>query len=171
VIDLQMMFLKAIGEEEHQAIQELFHIRNAKQWAALYHVNAKWLIDFANQILRENWQLLCGDRIYSDQSQKAWHEALMRRRLIVERLDSAAAEVGTAWDDRTLDKREPQAHCRWLVMWLFGKMNDEQIAERAKLKEKTGSFTVGKRRRAIAKLLEIDLPERRGRPPKIRPDT
>jgi len=43
------MFLKATGDEAPEAVQDLFLIGRAEEWARKYHASAQWLIDFASQ--------------------------------------------------------------------------------------------------------------------------
>ena len=77
-------------------------------------------------------------------------------------------EHGTlSFDYKYTSKRNAEQHCRWLVLWLFKKkpdgesMNDGDIAELDRISDQQ---TVTDGRREIAKLIEIEYRERRGRP-------
>jgi hypothetical protein len=165
-IDLQMVFLKAISDEAPEAIEDLFLIGNAEEWARKYHANAKWLVHFASRALLLHWQGWVASqpsRDLRDVALATWAAAIARRRRIVGALDDAALEVGAAYDEETMDKRDPQTHCRWLALWLFKGMTDGEISVR---EEVAYDETIARSRGALARVLEIKLP-RRGRPRKV----
>jgi len=97
-----------------------------------------------------------------------------------ERILMAATKAADEYFDKHVDtfgwfEREEHRtfdeHCRWLILYLFLGLNDQQIAM---MKDPTGNLnvnTVCARRKAVAALLGIKLPDRRGRPRKyqIRP--
>jgi hypothetical protein len=168
--DLQMMFLKAIGTGAPEAIEDLFLTRDAEEWARKYNVKAKWLVDFASHARRLNsqgWVANQPSRDLRDVALATWAAAIARRRGIVGALDDAAIKVDVTFDDETLDKRSDEAHCRWLALWLFVPgMTDDVIAKRENV---AWARTVQKKRAELARILEIELPPRRGRPRKIQP--
>src|SRR5262249_47756862 len=60
-------------------------------------------------------------------------------------------------------KRDAQTHCKMLLLYLAFDLTDEQIAEMARYGDISN---IGVRRREFAKLLELELPSKRGRPKK-----
>jgi hypothetical protein len=165
ISDLQMIFLKAIGSEAPEAVQDLFSIWNAEEWARKYRAKAQWLVDFASQALRLNLRIANHPAEFRrNVALTAWNAAIARRRAIVDALDTAALKVGAGFDVERLDKRDPQTHCRLLAMSLFKGMSDQEIADADRYASRV---TVAGKRAEIASILEIELQKPRGRPRKM----
>ena len=163
-----MMFLKSIGDEAPEAIEDLFSLGNAEEWARKYNVKAKWLVDFASHARRLNsqgWVASQPSRDLRDVALATWAAAIARRRGIVGSLDDAAIKVDVDSDSETLDKRYAETHCRWVALSLFVKgMTNEQIRER--WPHYQDFHTISKRKHAMAKILGIDLPKSAGGRPR-----
>ena len=164
--ELRIIFLTAVCESTPAVIESLFATGDADRWAAAWNVRAIWLRDFAGAILRSNPRIIfLSQALRQGAALTAWKRAIERRRSIRAAVEAADARHQTALKDGAPDKRQAESHCRWLALWLFYEMPDARIATAERINDES---VVGRRRRAMARALELELPGRRGRPKKYK---
>jgi len=127
-------------------------------------VRVIWLRDFAGAILRSNPRIIfLSQALRHGVALTAWKRAVERRRLVSAAAEAADASRKTALKDGATEKRRAETHCRWLALWLFYKLPDARIAAAERIDDKS---LVGRSRRAMARALDLELPDRKGRPRK-----
>jgi hypothetical protein len=158
--ELRIIFLTAVYESTPTVIESLFAMGDAVRWSAAWNVRATWLRDFAGAILRSNPRIsFLSQALRHGVALTAWKRAIERRRSI----RAAVEAADTRRKDDAPDKRRAETHCRWLALWLFYEMPDARIAAAERIDDES---VVGRRRRAMARALELELPGRKGRPRK-----
>jgi hypothetical protein len=162
--ELRIIFLTAVCESTPAVIESLFAMGDADKWADAWNVRAVWLRDFAAAILRSNPRIIfLSQALRQGVALTAWKRAIERRRSVSAAALAADARRKTALRDGATEKRRAETHCHWLALWLFYGMPDARIAAAERIDDKS---IVGRGRRAMARALELDLPDRRGRPRK-----
>jgi hypothetical protein len=162
--ELRIIFLTAVCESTPAVIENLFATGDADKWADAWNVRAVWLRDFAGAILRSNPRIIfLSQALRHGVALTAWKRAIERRRSVRAAAEAVHERRKTALMDGATEKRRAETHCRWLALWLFYKLPDARIAAAERIDDKS---LVGRRRRAMARALELDLPVRKGRPRK-----
>jgi len=162
--ELRIIFLTAVCESTPAVIENLFAMGDADKWADAWNVRAIWLRDFAGAILRSNPRIIfLSQALRHGVALTAWKRAVERRRLVSAAAEAADASRKTALKDGATEKRRAETHCRWLALWLFYKLPDARIAAAERIDDKS---LVGRSRRAMARALDLELPDRKGRPRK-----